>query len=379
MHSRNRVALALLLGALLATGCGEDSPTAPAPSATLSQLTVTPDTVTGGDSAQGQVTLAGPGAPSSGFAVTLTSNVSAAVVPASVTIGSGGTSQSFTIATQPVQSDTTVTLNASAGGETRTATLVVKSPAPPVLDRLQVDPSFEGGATTVGTVHLDKPAPSAIVVTLSSQNSALIAVPPSVTVSAGASSATFTLATRTVSVETVVTISASAGGQTRTADVRLRPRTVPPAGSDTFFSFTSASGDRVGQGRSATYRPSNATFSANTCSNRQYINIDVRVSANEQWTLQFVGPQAPLLPGTYNSNGSRDPGEAYFFVEASLGRYCSRPIGRFVVTEAEYGSGVTIRRFRASFEQRCERSDAPLLTGEINLVAPPLAVGVVLC
>lgn len=381
MHRLNRVAMAILVATLLATGCGDESPTAPAPSATFSQFTVTPDAVAGGESAQGQVTLAGAGAPGSGFAVTLSSSAFVAMVPASVTIAPGSTSQSFAISTQPVQSDTTVTLTASAGSEVRRATLVLRSPAAPVLDRLLVDASFEGGQTTVGTVHLDKPVsgPAALVVTLSSQNTALVTVPGSVSIAAGASSATFNITSRSVTAETVVTISASAGGQTRTADVRLRPRTVPVAGSDSFFSFVSASGDRVGQGRSATYRPGSATFTANTCSNRQVINIGVRVSSNESWTLQFLTPQAPLAPGSYASNGRHEPGDSYFHVEATGGRYCSPAIGRFVVTEAEYGSGVTIRRFRASFEQRCERSDAPLLTGEINLVDVPFAVGVVIC
>ena len=387
MRTLGVMAAAIVIAPLLFNGCGQDSTGSPASSTSptsapgLVQLTVVPSSVTGGEAAQGEVTLSSPATDSGGHVVNISSSASAAAMPLRVTVPNGSTSASFSITTQPVAAETTVTINAAAGIETRTATLVVRPAAGPAIDQLMVDPSFEGGASTVGTVRLDKPAlPSApMAVRLTSDNGALLTVPETVTVSPGASTSTFTITTRPVSAETRVTVSASAGGQTRTAETLLRPRVVPPAGAGTFFSFVSASGDRVGQGKSASYRPGNATFTANTCSNRQVVNIAVRVSATESWTLQFLTPQAPLAPGTYASNGRHEPGDSYFHVEASGGRYCSPAIGRFIVTEAEYGSGVTIRRFRASFEQRCERQDNPLLTGEINLVDPPLAVGVVLC
>ena len=363
----------ILAGALLLNGCGEDStstPASPTPSTSLSQLTVTPSSVTGGEDAKGEVTLTAP-ASSSTYVVNITSSVSAVIVPATVTIPAGSTSTSFSMATQPVQAETSVTINALAGVETRTATLVVRPAAVPAVDRLQVDPSFEGGQSSTATVHLDRPAsPSPIVVTLASDNPALV-VPASVTVSVGTSAATFTMTSRVVSSETRVTVSASAGGQTRTAEVRVRPRELRPAGGESFFSFVSAAGDYIGQGRSGTYRPTDGRFVAFTCGRGQFVNIDVLANTSNAWSLQFGAPDREMTPGTYvHTNGFYTSGQPYLTI-SSPARACNQTFGRFVVSEVVHGSSGSIRRFRATFEQRCGSSSAPLLTGEIFLVDPP--------
>jgi len=108
-------------------------------------------------------------------------------------------------------------------------------PTQPSLSSLSLNPtSVVGGNSSTGTVTLTAPAPSGgFVVNLSSSNPSVATVPSTVTVPAGTTSATFTVSTRAVSSATSVTITASAGGVSRTATL-----TVNPAPSVTLQSLT---------------------------------------------------------------------------------------------------------------------------------------------
>src|SRR5205814_1397889 len=85
-----------------------------------------------------------------------------------------------------------------------------------------------GGDSSTGTVTLSGPAPSGgAQVALSSNDTSVATVPSSVTVAAGATSATFTVSTSAVTASTTVTISASYAGVTKTASLTVNP-TAPP-------------------------------------------------------------------------------------------------------------------------------------------------------
>ena len=90
---------------------------------------------------------------------------------------------------------------------------------------LGVSPSsVAGGSASTGTVKLSGPAPSGgAVVSLSSSNTSVASVPASVTVGSGATSATFAITTSAVTVSTLVTVSASYAGVTRTATLTVTP------------------------------------------------------------------------------------------------------------------------------------------------------------
>jgi hypothetical protein len=305
---------------------------------TISTLTLNPSTVEGGRTAQGQVTLTAA-APPGGMVISLSSsNTAVATVPASVTVPQGSAAATFTVTTRTVSAPATVNINATHGGNTRTATLnVTPAAAPPAAPTLvspangarvplnqsvtfswnavggaatyeiQIDDSdrfssplvggqagltetqyaqtftserrlwwrvrgrtaggtngdwsgvrtFEvrrgatqpppppgpaslstltlspssvtGGNSSQGTVTLTAAAPSGgAVVALSSSNTGAATVPASVTVPAGATSAGFTVTTRTVTASTVVTVSASYNGVTRTASLTVNPAAAPP-------------------------------------------------------------------------------------------------------------------------------------------------------
>jgi PKD repeat protein len=190
--------------------------------ASLTGVSISPNSVAGGASSTGTVTLSGP-APSSGAKVTLSSsNTSAATVPASVTVTSGATTATFTVTTKAVATTSTATITATYGSAKPTAAITVNAP---VLSGLSLSPtSVVGGkANSTGTVTLSSAAPSGgAKVTLSSSNTSAATVPASVTVAAGATSATFTATSKAVKTNATVTITATYGSGKQTASLTVQ-------------------------------------------------------------------------------------------------------------------------------------------------------------
>ena len=235
----------------------ELSPTS-SPSVTLSTLSLNPTTVTGGDSSTGTVTLSGP-APSGGAQVALSSSdTSVATVPSSVTVAAGATSATFTVSTNAVSASTTVAISAIYAGVTKTASLTVNPAPPPTLTSLTLSPtSVTGGDSSTGTVTLSGPAPSGgAQVALSSSDTLVATVPSSVTVAAGATSATFTVRTSAVTASATVTISASYAAVTKTASLTVNPAPPPtPTLTSLTLSPTSVIGGRSSTGTVALSGP----------------------------------------------------------------------------------------------------------------------------
>lgn len=188
----------------------------------LSTLTAAPSTVVGGVNATGTVTLSSP-APSGGTVVSLSSaNTAAATVPASVTVPAGASSATFTVASKPVASTVTFNLSASYRGVTRMASLTVQAPE---LSALTLTPSSVPGGckTSTGKVTLTGKAPAGgVLVTLTNNNPAAT-VPASVTVPAGANSASFTINTAEVTANQTGTVAATRGGVSKSGTLTVRP------------------------------------------------------------------------------------------------------------------------------------------------------------
>jgi hypothetical protein len=197
----------------------------------LQSITVLPNSVTGGASSIGTVTLNGP-APSTGAVVTLSStNSTVAAPPASVAISSGATSANFTITTHPVANATVVGIGASYKGSF-SASLTVN---PPQLSSFTLNPtSVTGGTSSTGTVRLTGAAPSGGLAVILTSNNAAATVPASVSVSSGQSSATFSITTKAVSTTAQATIGATLGTVQLTATLtvsapQVRSVTLSPA------------------------------------------------------------------------------------------------------------------------------------------------------
>jgi hypothetical protein len=194
---------------------------APTSQASLNSLGLNPLTVIGGQTATGTIALTSP-APSGGALVTLSSANPAATVPSSVTVPANSSSTNFTINTTSVSATTAGNITATYAGVSKSTALVVNAAAPATLSSVTLNPSMVVvGSSSTGTVNLTSPAPTGgAVVTLASSNSTRASVPPSVTIPAGASSATFNVAT-TVNRKTSVSIAATYGGVTKSATLTI--------------------------------------------------------------------------------------------------------------------------------------------------------------
>ena len=191
--------------------------------AALSALTLNPTTVIGGASSTGTVTLTGP-APTGGVLINLSETDSAASVPSVVTVPAGQTSAVFAITTQGVSAQATATISASFESITLSATLTIN---PITLTFLSVAPTkVVGGANSTGTVTLNYPAPEGGISVNLNCDSSSASVPVSVTVAARATTATFTVSTLPVSAQGSVSISATLGASTVSAQLSIDPASI---------------------------------------------------------------------------------------------------------------------------------------------------------
>jgi hypothetical protein len=142
MQQISRCGLASLLVVIAAcamAACADDNepaatPTSPSPrgvagaqGVTLASLSLSESAVFGQQGVVGSVTLSGS-APSGGALVTLSSTDSVARVNQNVMVTAGTSSATFTVDTSTVGATTPVTINASYGGVSRSASLSVKPP-----------------------------------------------------------------------------------------------------------------------------------------------------------------------------------------------------------------------------------------------------------
>ena len=174
----------------------------------VSGVTLTPSTVVAGTSVQGTVTLTAA-APAGGATVSLSSDQSSVVVPASVTVLAGQTTANFSVTTKGVDASTTAHVSANAGGIAANASLVV-NPATFNSFALTAN-SVEGGLNSTGLLRLNGVAgPSGITVSVSSSDPAAV-VPGTVVIGANTTGKSFTITTQGVDVLTQATVSAKVG------------------------------------------------------------------------------------------------------------------------------------------------------------------------
>jgi hypothetical protein len=179
------------------------------------------DSVVGGTSVTGTVTLL-QAAPAGGAVVTLVSSDTALVrPPSSVFVPEGETAASFAIATSAVAENQLVTINTGTGNDNYRAPEVrvnlrpAGAPAPPAsLSTVTLQsPSVLGGQTTTGTVTLTRPAAAggASVWVNGSMEGEVVTPSGGVTVPAGSTSASFTITAPQVTSTYWVMIQASYG------------------------------------------------------------------------------------------------------------------------------------------------------------------------
>jgi thermitase len=216
---------------------------------TISQLTLTPTSVTAGETARGTVTLSRP-AGAGGTVVELGSSTpNLAWCAAQITIPQGQTTGVFDIRTV-ANGAGSATITASSGGGSRTATLQVVSPFR--VQSVSVSPAVvAGGQNATLTVRLTMPAPAGGVQVLLGSDASQASLPASVIVPAGQSSASVQVATSPVAQRVRVTLTAALNGAQSSAtltvnppapmSLTLSPSTVPGGRSATASVFLNAS------------------------------------------------------------------------------------------------------------------------------------------
>ncbi len=188
----------------------------------LFTLTLASPSVVGGQSTTATITLGSP-APIQGAIVNLSSNdiVGARVTPFA-TIPSGQNTATVTITTTASSLSRTVTITATYASVSIPATLAVVPVGTATLSGLLLSSSaVKGGTSVTGTVSLSGAASglSGVTVTLQSSNTLAAQTPASVTVANGQTTGKFTITTSVVTATQTVTITASAGGVSKTASL----------------------------------------------------------------------------------------------------------------------------------------------------------------
>lgn len=181
------------------------------PTDAVHTVSATPNTVSGGSSSVGTVTLTSP-APTGGTVVTLSTNSPDAQVPANVTVPAGSLMATFPITTSGVFTTEYVSINATLGTKTVTCGFGIGASA--VMHYVVIAPgTVIGGTSTTGSVYLNGPAPigGATVALASSDPSAQ--VPATVTIPAGSTNASFTITSTPVTSNTLLNVTATLNGK----------------------------------------------------------------------------------------------------------------------------------------------------------------------
>lgn len=194
----------------------------PANAPRLTSIGVTPASLKGGGIATGTVTLSTT-APTAGTTVGLSSDNSAAQVPASVDVSSRQSSATFQIPTSVVASAQKANITATFGSDSQTASLNVN---PAIALALAPNPVAAGTAVT-GTVTLGNPAPLAGATVNLRSSSLAVTLPAFLTIAAGQTTASFTITTTSIaSGQSSVTITASYAGDSQTATLTVNAGSV---------------------------------------------------------------------------------------------------------------------------------------------------------
>lgn len=186
-------------------------------------LTFSANPVLGGFTFQCNVKLSAPAGPA-GAAIAFTSGSRAVTAPANATVPAGSAAGTFNAFASPVLNAINVPIKAQGpSGLPFQATLTLQPPTPVLVQLSQ--PSVQGSSQIVVnfTVFFSGPAPFGLPLQFSSSNPAVASVPASVTVAAGALSATIPVQHFKVSSNKVVTLRAEAEGLTKSITLTVTP------------------------------------------------------------------------------------------------------------------------------------------------------------
>jgi uncharacterized repeat protein (TIGR03803 family) len=176
-------------------------------------------TVQGGTPLVGRILAVGPFLPTP-FAINLSSNNPAVIVPASVTITpiQGGGFLNFPIQTKAVTTNTVATITASVGSSSRQVAVTILAPTPTTISSFTLGPpSVEDGHSSQGIVTLGVVAPAGGAIVKLSSPSTAIGLPPTVAVLEGETTGYFAITTKAITATTTALVTATVGSSSQQA------------------------------------------------------------------------------------------------------------------------------------------------------------------
>lgn len=185
-------------------------------------FTLSPTTVVAGNPVTGTVKL--ESAATQDVVVALSTSTPAAPVPSTVTVLSGSTTATFTIATPTSATGASATLTATFGSVVKTAPLTVT--ATPVSTLTLSPSSLPAGNSTTATLTLGGTPTGAgqnVAVTYAGTG---VSGPATVTVPAGSASVTFTVTTTAALAGQSATVTATLGASSKAATLTITPTQV---------------------------------------------------------------------------------------------------------------------------------------------------------
>jgi hypothetical protein len=209
----------------------------------LESISFSSNTITGSSAAQLNVALVGL-APPGGAVLNLSSNSTSVITPSSAVIPAGAGGGAIAVETAPVTANTPATITATWNGSTAQTSVTVVPQGAPVSLTLNPSTAFEPTGS-FGTVVVSSPPAQDETLQLTNSNPSAVTIPGAVVIPAGSTTGGFDIITALVSAPTVVTISVTGGGVTKSANLNVIPPPPPPANSTLLVQATGRTGERI--------------------------------------------------------------------------------------------------------------------------------------
>ncbi|MEU7583892.1 hypothetical protein AB0B50_40655 [Streptomyces sp. NPDC041068] len=140
----------------------------------------------------------------------------------------------------------------------------------------------------------------------------------------------------------------------------------------TSYAYTSAAGDYIGQGKSATYKAPTDTIKLSGTA--EFLNVEVS-TPDISWSIDLAAPRGEKLhPGVYRNaeRAAFRTGRAPGLDVGGDGRGCNEVYGQFSVNQIETDDSGNVTLLDATFTQNCEGATAAL-KGTVKYKAYPLS------
>jgi len=206
-----------------------------------------PASVNGGESGYCELNLSG-NAGDGGVTVSISSDSAKLTCDGSVLIQHGQSSRHFGFHTSSVDASTDANLTASNNGVSKSLKITINPAPAAVLAELGFDPrKLPGGKAGHGFVALSGRAGSGGAIVALSSDSSLVTLPASVSIVPNGHDRRFEFQTSAVTAETLVTVTATLGSSSKSAQITLLPAVQDPPLALAAFSV-SGDGSMTGGG-----------------------------------------------------------------------------------------------------------------------------------